>query len=232
MNRFFILNKQENPLKEIIPTAEIQHQVINVLKLTNKNKVICIYEKWELECYWNKNKFSVKNFKIINFENNQKIILMQSIPKNKNISFILQKSTELNVDEIVFWHSRRSISKINDFEKKRNRYRKIIIEASEQSRRSILPKLTLLNNVKDFCFDNLEIIVMYENEKKNLIKNTIKKLNKKNIVIVIGPEGGFCQEEITYFKDKGAHISTFGKNILRVETAAIAALAIITNEIR
>ncbi len=79
------------------------------------------------------------------------------------------------------------------------------------------------------------VLVAYENEKKNTLKQELKKIKDENkgikIAIVIGPEGGIDIEEINKFRENNAKIITLGNRILRTETVALNILSIIMYEL-
>jgi len=120
--------------------------------------------------------------------------------------------------------------------KKIERWQKISEVAAKQSGRDIIPKINNVISLKDICNMILEydiVLLAYENEKINTLKNELLKLNKKNlkIAIIIGPEGGLETEEVNLLKDNGAKIITLGKRILRTETVALILIGIIMYEL-
>ncbi len=232
MHRFFIFNKQDNPTKEIIPTNDLFHQLTKVLRIRNNEEFICIYENLELTSKLDNGKIIVIDYKEFEINKDKRITLIQGLPTNKKVSLILQKATELDVDEVILWQAKRSTSKISDFDKKEDRLNKIVVEACEQSRRNDIPKIGFEKSIDEIDLVNSNLIVLYENEHNLNIKDAINTSEQENIIIVIGPEGGFEDSEIELFKEKGASIATLGKNILRTETASIAALSIVMNEVR
>ncbi len=232
MHRFFILNKQSEPEIRIIPTNDLFHQLKKVIRIRDNEKFICIYENLELECVLDGEEFKVLTSKTFEINKNRKLTLIQGIPTNKKVSMILQKATELDVDEIILWQSKRSTSKIEDFSKKEERLNKIIIEACEQTRRNDIPTLKFIESIEEISFNETSTITLYENEQDSSIKEFINSKQNNNIQIIIGPEGGFEDSEVEYLKNNGSYIATFGKNILRTETAAIAALSIIGYEVK
>lgn len=232
MHRFFIFNKQINPKEEIIPEKELIHQLTKVLRINKKEEFICIYKDLELTCILEDLKIKVVDYKKFEINKNKKITLIQAVPKNKKVSMILQKVTELDVDEIVLWQSKRSTSKLSEFHKKKDRLNKIIIEACEQSRRNDIPELFFINDLDEYDFSKAKTIVLYENEKQKKLNEAISECGAENINVVIGPEGGITNEEIETFIKKGATIATLGRNILRTETAAIASVSILVNIFR
>ncbi len=230
MHRFFIFNEQQKPKEKIIPTNEILNQAKKVLRIKNNEEFICIYNNLELTCKLRNNEFLVKNWEKFSLNKEYKIRLIQGIPTNKKMSLILQKATELNADEIILWQAKRSTSKIVDFEKKKDRLEKILIESCEQTRRNDIPKIEFINDVIQINEFDGQTIVFYEKEINNNFKKVFSK-KEKTINVVIGPEGGIEENEIKILLNGKAKISKFWNNILRTETAAIAALSIINYEV-
>lgn len=230
MHRFFIFNKQLEPTKEITPTKELFHQLTKVLRIRLNEEFVCVYENLELLCKLDEGNIKVISYKEFELNKKTKITLIQAVPTNTKVATILQKTTELDVDSIILWQSKRSISKISDFNNKKERFEKIIIEACEQTRRNDVPKLSFISSLDDFNFLNKKVITLYENEYDKYFTDLIN--DDKEIVIIVGPEGGFEKSEIETLKSKGSHICTIGKNILRTETAAIASVAIINSIVR
>lgn len=231
MHRFFIFNKQSEPTKEITPTKELFHQLTKVLRIRNKETFVCIYENLELLCKIIDGKIFVIDSNEFEINKNNKITLIQAVPTNTKIATILQKTTELDVDNIILWQSKRTTSKISDFQSKKERFEKIIIEACEQTRRNDIPTLSFLEQINDFDFSEKKVITLYENEKDIYFTDEINN-NDKEIVIIIGPEGGLEKYEIDLLIEKGSKICSIGKNILRTETAAIASIAIANSILR
>jgi 16S rRNA (uracil1498-N3)-methyltransferase len=143
----------------------------------------------------------------------------------------LQKATEIGVDKIYLWKTIYSNNLFSDIIKKNERFKKILKEASEQSNRIKIPELFYLKSIEEIKFVKSDLLLFFY-EKANPITNNIKNylydLKKfKRIFIFIGPEGGFSKEEINLFELKKAKLVSLGENILRTETAAIVALALV-----
>ena len=174
-------------------------------------------------------------------ESNVEITLFQGVPKFDKMELIIQKNTEIGVKRIVPVMMERTIVKLNekDKSKKVERWRKIAEIAAKQSMRDIIPEISdpiKTNEIFLFLDEYDVILVAYENEQNNTLKNEIEKLkntNKKDlkIGIVIGPEGGIDEKEIEIFKKNGFKIITLGKRILRTETVALNILSIIMYEL-
>ncbi|HOJ45315.1 MAG TPA: RsmE family RNA methyltransferase [Bacilli bacterium] len=158
-----------------------------------------------------------------------KLTLIYGLPKGEKIDFVIQKATELGVHHIVLVRTARSIVKWADADvaRKLARYETIIKASAEQSRRHVLPELSFassLSEIWQFEFDKKLIASEYEVGKQpvDVCLNAFK-----NIAILVGPEGGFDKTEIESAIANGYQPISLGRNILRSETAAIAALAMI-----
>lgn len=174
----------------------------------------------------------------INNESNLEIYLFQGLPKSSKMDLIVQKATELGVKEITPIITERVIVKneIGEF-KKLDRYMRIALEACKQSKRSVIPAVKtplefdgLLTKLKEMDL----ILVPYENEEGYGIKNVVKDITQKDIKkigIIIGPEGGFEENEINTLKELGAYIVTLGPRILRTETAGFVCISLIMYEL-
>lgn len=230
MHRFFIFNDQPDFKKYIIPNGEIYKQVTKVLRIKNNEEFICIYKNYELTVILENDKFKVVD--LIKFSNSKKYktTLIQGVPTGKKSNLIIQKATELGVDEIVFWQAERSTADFKKFESKIERFTKIAIEACEQSRRNDIPSILYIESLPEFDLENKFTIVPYEDEKQITIKQSLKKHRDQNIVVIIGPEGGITKEEIDFLESNDSNIVTLGQNILRTETAAINALSVVKYE--
>ncbi|MEJ6951132.1 16S rRNA (uracil(1498)-N(3))-methyltransferase [Natronospora cellulosivora (SeqCode)] len=164
-----------------------------------------------------------------------KVTIAQAIPKKNNMDLIVQKCTEIGVNKIIPLNTKRTIVKLkgNKIEKRINRWQKISEEAAKQSKRAIIPKIGSVCELEDIIeqVDDYDLVLVpWEDEKKQGSKEILYKLDKeeiKRVMIIIGPEGGFVEDEINLLKSKGAIPITLGPRILRTETAGIVALTMI-----
>ncbi len=160
------------------------------------------------------------------------ITLFQCSLKKDNNEFILQKAVELGVDSFYFVNSSRVISKwsSDDFNRKKERYQKIIKEASEQSQRlklMILNEPISLNDIAKLNQSDLSLL-FYEREDgstEKLVEILSNLDNIKSISLIVGPEGGFSEQEVNSLLSSGFISVSLGKRILRSETATISALS-------
>ncbi len=168
-----------------------------------------------------------------NNELNNDITLFYVLSKGDKNDFVIQKATELGVKRIVLLTSSRSVIKMNqeDFDRKKIRYERIIKEASEQSKRNVVPEIIGLYSINDIpssllCDDNY---VAYEKEdgKTSFLYEELKKITNESLSVLIGSEGGLSEEEVECLIKQGFKSISLGKRILRTETAAIYALSIL-----
>ena len=152
------------------------------------------------------------------------------------MELIIQKTTELGIHKIIPLISERSQVKLEPDRTKDKliRWQKIAKEAAEQSGRLVVPEIspiqTFENALKMAQNYQLALIPWEEEKEKNL--KSILKSNKtiKNILLLIGPEGGFSQSEVAQAEKAGFTPTSLGRRILRTETAGLAALAMIQYE--
>lgn len=169
-------------------------------------------------------------------ESNLNITLYQGIPKGDKLDFIIQKSVELGAKRIVPVVMQRTVVKLKNAALKTERQRKIAAEAAKQSKRGIIPKVSspisfddMINEIKNS--DALNILA-YENEEQTDIKSVLKNNgNMTDINIIIGPEGGFEDDEIKSAKEANINIVTLGPRILRCETAPVAVISAVMYEL-
>jgi len=152
-----------------------------------------------------------------------------AIPKNVKMDYIVEKLTELGVDTIMPMLTERTIVKLDEKAKleKVERWRKITISASEQSQRSYLPEISEIAAIGDIFkhgrdYDLCLIPTLSGNRRS--LKDVLRVVSK-NILVLIGPEGDFTPDEVALAKQAGCIPVSLGDLVLRVETAAIAAVS-------
>ncbi len=160
------------------------------------------------------------------------ITLGQGLPKSDKMDWIVQKATELGVSSIVPLVTERTIVKIRDEEKRVSRWQKICREAAMQSNRPDIPRVEPILRFSDFLRTlNSELgtlLLLPWEEGTTPIKNVLRAHSAvKDIIVLIGPEGGFAPSEAELARANGFHLVSLGPNILRTETAAISALAML-----
>jgi 16S rRNA (uracil1498-N3)-methyltransferase len=162
------------------------------------------------------------------------LTLLLAIFKFDRMEWAIEKCTELGVARFVPVISRRTDPHLASASLKRaERWRRIVREASEQSRRPSLPDVTDPVRLKDVLTTTQGTrILLAETENKLSLREAASSHAGEQIALAIGPEGGWTAEELAQFQN-GAWISaSLGQTVLRAETAAIAATAIVMSEIR
>ncbi|MFV0499708.1 MAG: RsmE family RNA methyltransferase [Bacilli bacterium] len=232
MQRYFIDNCDS--IVKLDKKNDIYYHLTKVLRAKINDEVeLCNSDG---ECFVYKiiyiNSVEISFFKIIRIsENNElpfRLILAVSLLKNNNFELVLQKAVELGVSEIVAFESKRTVINSSNFSSSKiDRFKKIILEAAQQSKRNCVPSFLCFYSLDDLKkFDCKYKLIAYEgiNDVSNHhLINFCKKIDS-DIMIIIGPEGGFSTEEVNY--EIFIPVS-LGKRILRAETAAISACNII-----
>jgi len=158
-----------------------------------------------------------------------KVTLLLAIIKFDRMEWAIEKCIELGVARIVPIISRRTDSHLTSAASKRvERWRRIAVQASEQSRRSEAAEIAepmKLNDALKLPGDSR--IVLAETEEQGVLPDTVATPDAdSNVLLAIGPEGGWTEDELQMFKENGWKAATLGPTILRAETAAIAAVAV------
>jgi len=164
-----------------------------------------------------------------------RITLGQGLPKSDKMDLIVQKASELGAASIVPLVTERTIVKVKDGEKRILRWRKIAREAAMQSHRPDIPAVEGIKAFSEFirtlCPVPRTLLLLPWEEGTEPIKNVLRSApGVTNIIVLIGPEGGFSSAEAELARGSGFHLVSLGPNILRTETAAIAVLGMIGYE--
>ena len=233
MQRYFVSKENEN---FILSNSDFHH-VKDVMRIKNDGQLICVYENKSYLCSINyfENGYKINVIEEItkDVELNKKVILYQAVIKNDKFDLVIQKATELGVTDIVPTIFSRSVVKVDDSKKdnKLNRYEKIVKEACEQSHRLVLPMIHNYQKVKTIKLDEDTLgLIAYENNGDYAsFKNALLDVDKySKVAIVIGPEGGFSNDEVDYLVKNGFKNISLGKRILRSETASMYALSVLS----
>ena len=165
-----------------------------------------------------------------------RIWLFQGLPKSDKMEFIIQKAVELGAAGIVPVSTRNTVVKLDQKkeEAKVKRWQAIAESAAKQSKRSLVPRVSGIMNLKE-AFDYVESqgfsvrLIPYEHEAG--MDGTKTELDAagpgQDIAVFIGPEGGFDEREIELALSKGVRPISLGRRILRTETAGLALLSVL-----
>ncbi len=250
LHRFFV--PPEWLLGEGVEIAgPLTHQIRNVLRLKPGDRVILLDNSgWEYQVELGEVSRERVEGRILQkslaaSEPRTKITLYQSLLKGRAFESVLEKCTEVGVVAFVPVVAARCIvSSLEDIgEKRQERWRRIILEAAEQSRRGCLPILrppSLLRQAWQEASRGGLTIVPWEEAGPGIPAQGNSKLRPVlrgaqptpfSINLFIGPEGGFTPQEIEQGQRYGAIPVTLGPRILRAETAGVVAAAAILYEL-
>jgi 16S rRNA (uracil1498-N3)-methyltransferase len=160
------------------------------------------------------------------------VTLLLAIFKFDRMEWAIEKCTELGVSRIVPVIARRTDAHLASTAAKRaERWRRIALQASEQSRRAAPPEITdAMKLPAATALPGYLRIVLTESEKQNSLRDVLDSAEGE-ILLAIGPEGGWAEDELQLFQQTGWTSASLGSTILRAETAAIAAAAVVVSEL-
>jgi 16S rRNA (uracil1498-N3)-methyltransferase len=161
-----------------------------------------------------------------------KITLALAVFKFDRMEWAIEKCTELGVAQIVPVIAQRTDVHLAAATIKRTeRWRRIARQAAEQSRRAVPPEIAAPVELPEALGLPGDVrIVLAESEEKALLRDVLESLPQEvEIVLAVGPEGGWTVDELQSFHQAGWTSASLGRTVLRAETAAIAATAIATS---
>ena len=228
MQRYFT-NKLEDD--KFILNCDDMYHIKTVMRMKENDKIEVVFQNKVYEGIITDNLIVKGNLLSEEFKLKE-ITLIIPLLKESKMDLILQKATELGISNIIPVKMERSIIKLNgkDFVKKQSRWQRICKEASEQSKRTSIPKVCDIKTIEELDLQGLNIMCSTL-EKQNTLKTVLKNnTNCDKINIVVGPEGGFTKQEEEKLIKKGFIPTTLGKLIMRVETVPIYLLSILNYE--
>jgi 16S rRNA (uracil1498-N3)-methyltransferase len=163
-----------------------------------------------------------------------KLTLLLAVFKFDRMEWAIEKCTELGVSRIVPVIARRTDAHLASASTKRaERWRRIALQAAEQSRRPAPPEIAAPLKLKEATALTWPArIVLAESEQQTQLRDVLTSHPAGGkITLAIGPEGGWAEEELKLFQNSGWICASLGQTILRAETAAIAATAIVFAEL-
>ncbi len=161
------------------------------------------------------------------------LTLALSIFKFDRMEWAIEKCTELGAARIVPVIASRTETHLAAAASKRvERWQRIARQASEQSRRNSTPEINQpVKLTAALALPGTMRIVLAESEQQTMLKDVLHTHSPRDIVLALGPEGGWTPSELELFRDAGWIAASLGNTILRAETAAIAALAVTLSEL-
>lgn len=220
-NNYFLINSDD------------RFHITTVMRMKDNDKIEIVYNN---ELYIgviediNSMKVKVLSKENIIFEKRPRVTLCVPLLKEQKMDYILQKATELGVNEIIPVILERSIIKLDEKkeDKRLERWNKICKEASEQSKRLDVPTITKVKKLKELNMDGLKIVCS-TTEKQQTIKN-ILKTNSEDLVFIMGPEGGISPKEEKQLNEIGFISTSLGNRIMRVETVPLYIMSVVNYE--
>lgn len=160
------------------------------------------------------------------------ITLALAIFKFDRMEWAIEKCTELGVARIIPVIAQRSEPHLAAAATKRvERWKRIAMQASEQSRRASSPETVEPMKVKELIqFPAENRVLLSESEHEVMLRDALRK-HSDDILLAVGPEGGWAAAETELFRAEGWTAASLGNTILRAETAAIAAVAVVLSEL-
>jgi len=160
-----------------------------------------------------------------------RIALYQGLPKGDKMDLIVQKAVELGAAEIVPFAAQRSVVRVAGREEaKILRWEKIAREAARQSGQSCLPRIALGRSVEEVTVAaGCDVkLMLWERERAIRLKETLAEFSQPaSIAVMVGPEGGFTEDEAACAVQHGFTPVSLGERIVRTETAGLVILAIL-----
>ena len=239
MYRFFIEPEQMEGSRIRIVGGDVNH-IRNVLRMRiGEELLVCCGDDWEYTCRISGFEGGEVQAEILDAQKPgqelpSRISLFQCLAKGEKMDLIIQKAVELGAAEIIPVASGRSVVKL-DAKKaaaKGKRWNAIAESAAKQSGRMVIPEVKEVMSFREaleYARDMEEKLMPYE--KAEGMEETRRRLGSirpgQSVAVLIGPEGGFEDQEAEAAEQAGfSHIS-LGKRILRTETAGLAVLSVL-----
>jgi 16S rRNA (uracil1498-N3)-methyltransferase len=162
------------------------------------------------------------------------LTLACAVPKGRRMDTLVRMCSELGVRRIVPMITRRSVVKpgrADTTSQKQRRWQRISVSASEQSSRSVVTSVTTPEPFPEFLqslVDDALVVILHPDESASALTTLVEQhANVASWVLLIGPEGGFTDDEMALAEARGAVRARLTPSVLRVETACVAAAAVV-----
>jgi 16S rRNA (uracil1498-N3)-methyltransferase len=251
MQKYFVLPTQVDP-PHIFINGDDAYHMQNVMRLRTGSEVICSDGQgndYLVEIVSISAKEVLTQIRSAFNENREpkvRVWIAQALPKSDKMEWIIQKGTEIGAVRFIPFTSRRTIVQLDAKKesKRMERWTKIAKEAAEQAHRSMIPTIDPITDWKKLVHlqEQADLaLIAYEGESESgqMIGDAVRRwkddhgakgsvnIECPTIVVAIGPEGGFHEEEVSFAKEAGWIPVGLGKRILRTETAGMVALTVI-----
>ena len=241
MSRFYVENHYLVGNEIEIGGSEARH-IQKVLRLKKGDEIVLFdgkgTEYWGMIESQRPNRITVKIGKTNTprRESPIEVILGQGLLKGSKMDYVLQKTTEMGVSVVFPFISWRTVPKLGGehAERRWNRWKRIVLESAKQCGRTVPPKIEAIRDLRSILEwpvrDHVKLI-LWEKEEMPL-KERMGEIDKKSrkFLFLVGPEGGFCEREVSAAKGNGFIPVGLGPRILRSETVGVAILSILQYE--
>ena len=240
MHRFFL--SPESIRDGCVHFSEaISRQITQVLRLKLDTRVIVLdglgneYQVRLVDVSAQSTEGEIESAAIAGGEARTRLTLLLCLTQREKFEWMLQKCTEVGACRFIPVISSRSlVQETKETTSKYERWQRILQEAAEQSHRGKIPLLELPlrfeNAVKLGEQSEVCKLIPWEEEKSVSLKTALQESDSDEVMLLIGPEGGFSKEEVAQAQAAGFVPVTLGERILRMETAAIVASALVLYE--
>lgn len=235
LHRFYISEKIDSQKEITVHSAELVNQILRVFRLKTGDSVI-LFDGSGNDYKCTISGFGKNDQKLVTFNVGEKtpsrfmpardgyeITLCVAVVKKDTFEWIVEKATELGVTKIIPIMAERSEKKnLNE-----ERLKKIAIEASEQSGRGTVPEIHPIISLKEaveWVSDKKIFAVVFHTDAQGRPAQ-VAQAYPAQLEIFIGPEGGWSPSELEMFHSQKIPVVSLGNQVLRAETAVVAALS-------
>ena len=252
MHRFVIDPNAREPLEvghRVDLPDELSHQIRNVLRLNTGDQFVLFTgdgREWTAELATTSNRkvaaAQLTRVSEPDVEMVTRIVMAMALTRTQRYELALAKCTELGASEFIPFVSQRvqtSESRIG--ENRMARWKRVVREAAELSGRVRIPAIAETARFSEALTDlerrDAEVVFLWERATGPTLAELIQRLNDepkpaRTVALILGPVGGFSENEAELALEKGAHIASLGPRILRTETAAIASMSLAAQLLR
>ena len=160
-----------------------------------------------------------------------RFVLVQALAKGDRDELAVQAATELGVDAIVPWQASRSVSRWDSkAEKGLARWRTLVREAAKQAHRAWIPEVEHVARTADLVglASSARVLVLEPSASARLTEVAAEASDGRDVVLVVGPEGGIATDELSALEGAGARLVRLGDTVLRTSTAGAAAISVLS----
>ncbi|CAM3795159.1 16S rRNA (uracil(1498)-N(3))-methyltransferase [Alkalicoccus chagannorensis] len=240
MQRYFLDGPLEDSTSAVLLDKEAAHHAVKVMRGAPGDEMIVCFSSGCWHAVLAETDPATVHLLQQEKETNEmpiRVTIAHGLPKADKLEMVLQKGTELGAASFLPFAAERSVVKWNKQkgEKKVERWRKIVKEAAEQSHRHTLPSVhepCSFSSLLDQCSQFDVVITAYEETAKQGERGLLKRrfediLPGASVLFIVGPEGGFSEQEAASLKNAGI-LCSLGPRILRTETAPLAFLSAVS----